>query len=113
MWYFCLTHRLPERPHSPNDGRFFRVGPKPAVLYQVAIGAPAVPDSLSTVVEVPLADAPRDGVGLCASLLGQDGDDLPRAGLGAIESLGDEDDPAADLLKLIGGSSQLVPCRAA
>src|SRR6266536_3164273 len=29
--------------------------------------APAVPDSLSTVVEVPLADAPRDGVGICVS----------------------------------------------
>src|SRR6266508_4428311 len=69
--------------------------------------APAVPDSLSTVVEVPLADAPRDGVGLCASLLGQDGDDLPRAGLGAIESLGDEDDPAADLLKLIEDQANL------
>src|SRR6266511_867571 len=73
--------------------------------------APAVPDSLSTVVEVPLADAPRDGVGLCASLLGQDGDDLPRAGLGAIESLGDEDDPAADLLKLIEDQANL--CHAA
>src|SRR6266536_215071 len=69
--------------------------------------APAVPDSLSTVLEVPLADAPRDACGLGASLPAQDREALPRAGLGAIASPGAAADPAPALPTILADQANL------
>jgi hypothetical protein len=87
--------------HSPDDGRLSGMRPQSAVLDDVPIGPLLVPHSVAPVMEVPLPHAPGGVVRFSTGLLGEDGNDRPHTGLGGVQAVGDEHDPAAHLLEFV------------
>jgi hypothetical protein len=88
--------------HSPHDGRLSGVRLQSTVLLDdVPIGALLIPHPVVAVVEMPLPHAPGGVVGLGTGLLSEYGNDRPHTGLGGVQAISDEHDPAAYLLELV------------